>query len=365
MIIAVTKRIILAHAHAAIFFFYFLISRLVNEKILIRKDIERGEVVGGKIAIIAMWQSILCSNFLGALKAARQSGYILIVVNNCILESSDINEMQGLADVYIERDPGFGRDFAAYKTGVNYLNRMVSDSTKIDSVLFFNDSMVYFPSRLHRLFEYIDSIDRDVITLTESFVGGHHQSSWFFQVSGRVYFNEKFQGFWRRYKPCQSRVYTIKSGELGLSKIYSKLRITPHAIYNSAYFLRGLDDSIRCDDIYKLLSLRLQEALFFNEDYPARDVFINALLNKMLMDNPTHAIGLLLFRYFDFPAVKKDIYSKMVNNMHQIRMLFELNQEVPESDRNACRDVIEIVASRRRLVDEPFHKRIIMKIGYI
>jgi hypothetical protein len=148
-------------------------------------------------------------------------GYAVCVVANGGLSLEGKAALSRYAWVVIER-PNFGRDFAAYQEGIQYLRSKVERPVE---VLLINDSII-FPMKLRsQVLENISSSKYQVVSLFGASpeikagdAGKYGMLSFFIWHSSEVSVDPRFLSFWRQYKPSNFKHYTLRCGEQAYSK---------------------------------------------------------------------------------------------------------------------------------------------------
>lgn len=307
---------------------------LIRERIDLLVENGGNELLKGNVAIAAIWQKSLCRNFREVLTTLRNEGVKTILINNARFDKQSIEELHGLVSVYMERVPGNGRDIAAYKQGVGYLNSLGIDRSDVKKVIFLNDSVYYIKDRFEKFLEIFLKEEAEVVGVTETTEFHHHVSSWFFSVSKDVFISSIFKNFWEKYKPIQSRVHSIKKGEVSLTRVYKKLGLAPNVIYSTSRILKGLKEiGIRKDEIFNLLPKAARNAFIIKGKLISNKIFWGKLEDLSNSANQTTYWTPILIKYFNFPFVKKDLYSRESYSKSEVD-LFLIGNEKDVSDKS-------------------------------
>jgi hypothetical protein len=222
----------------------------------------------------------------------------------------------------IERFP-VGRDFGAYKRGLNWL----SENGKLSNanvVLLANDSMFY-PSSFSETVSEMLSLSEDWVTLFENFQFLHHAQSFFLLFRRPVFESSCWRRFWHRYKPYSSRIHCIEKGEKGLTSALLKGGFFPHAIYDAVRVTTTLRSLIEADNsrssrIAELLVRLHGDIRSPLQRYNRHRLIEDAILNVgslMHRRNPTHATGIIINVSLIAP-VKRDLCFRGIYDLTEV-----------------------------------------------
>lgn len=194
---------------------------------------------------------------LRSLRYLAAKGLAPVVVSNLSLAAPDREALLASCWRLIER-PNFGYDFGAYREAMLMLGASLLD---LERLILTNDS-VWFPVSPHS--DWLDDAER----LDASFVGAvsncgiaqvepgdyraidwsfdpsrpdFHYCSFALHISGPVVADPGFLRFWKRLKLTDSKFFTVRRGEVGLSQ-WVMQRGHSHA---STFDLGGLGDRLR------------------------------------------------------------------------------------------------------------------------
>jgi hypothetical protein len=280
----------------------------------IKFKINENSDIKENIAIVAIWQKKLCKNIIKLLEVLKESNISLIVVNNKKLDFEDKRLLEDLCMVYYERKQGLGRDIAAYKTGIEILNSM--DGLAFKKVMFVNDSVLIVPESFKIYIRNVIALNYPWIAATESNEYIYHTSSWFYIVNWESYKNKLFQKYWKKYKGYQSRRYSIKYGEIGISRALRRSGLAPFVTHDAIGFLDRLNiNGVKYEEIKPYFNIKLKKAEQKN--------LVN-FREEIIGHNETAKLQLLLLRYENFPFIKKETVSRGVYSLQEVRA--ELNR---------------------------------------
>lgn len=253
----------------------------------------------GKIALVALYpRGPLLSSVKRLVSDLLARDYqVVAVVNNSYLQSW-IPELISLPITIIER-PNIGRDFGAYQSGIGYLKEN-GYLIEADLLLICNDS-VFYGNNFGNFLKEFDSSKLPWTTAFLNFEKHTHAQSFFQSFTSEILLAPEFQGFWRDYRPSNSRVHAIDKGEVKLSQIllstgfFPKIIVTADAIANSYS-----NSKITFEDFYSVLS----ETYYPIQGTPREmreEFFWHSLQRSFLEKNCSHLAGLLAFKALNAP----------------------------------------------------------------
>jgi hypothetical protein len=296
------------------FFFYscpsrFLIFykiRILNQhkKVLIHKSSSKSEFK--KIAIVALYprKAVLISVLRLIDELVKRNYHVIVVVNEQRKWIGGwLHELeQRELDILIR--PNIGRDFGAYKLGIDYAKSLSSYSSA-QRLLLANDSVYYFPSSV----KFLDGLLRSTDEWSAMYVNFQfhlHAQSFFQSFSSNIFRNEEFINFWGKYYPTDIRHKVIYKGEVGLTRkilqagFYPKAYVSPHLIESSPKFR-----IFREEDKFALWSgfgfIDIDKLVNSNS------VHLLKLKNIFSTQNPTHHASLVATRVLGAP-MKLDLF---------------------------------------------------------
>lgn len=327
-----------------------------------KKDISKSN----KIAIIAMWQKNLCLNFENLLKILNDNGYECFIINNCKIHTSSLEKMVEYSALYIERSPGYGRDIGAYKLGVKILNKIGIEKSPANKVLFLNDSVFYLRENFLKFLTEFEAVDESVVGVTETLEKNYHISSWFFSVSKFVFLSNEFQKFWDNYRPYQSRVHSINRGEIGLSTLYREMGIAPFVIFTTDRILSVIENnSLSTEEVYLCMPDQIKPKFTLKGKIVDRYVMIYKLCELSTNYNQTYYWGMVLLTHFNFPFVKKEIYSRELYNLTQIRKGLHSRSSESEEVIAETNYIVSKLISRKTVREEGIFRRLLILSGVL
>lgn len=195
-------------------------------------------------------------------------GYAVCVVANGGLSSEGKAALSRFAWAIIER-PNFGRDFAAYQEGLQYLRSKVERPVE---VLLINDSII-FPMKLRsQVLEKISSSKYKVVSLFGASpeikagdVGKYGMLSFFIWHSSEVSVDPRFLSFWRQYKPSNFKHYTLRCGEQAYSKHLAASGFSCASLCNPDAGVARLNSASNSELVKTLKYANFQDRTFYKE----------------------------------------------------------------------------------------------------
>lgn len=230
-----------------------------------------------------------------------ESGFEVLVVDtskHCPVDSLG-------AKLLIHRQ-NIGLDFASWNTGLDFLG---ISTASLNQLLLVNDSCYGPFSNLTPLFEEIDSIDADVVSLTDGWFGGYHLQSNFMLLKNKALNNSAVETFFESYGFPVLKSSIVREGEIGFSKAllvsgYKLQALFPYERVTKS-FLSDYQENLRInfeaeDENY------LHDFVYHQENW-FHSIFDQIRIGKPL--NTTHSLWSVLLR-LGFPFVKKDLMLK-------------------------------------------------------
>lgn len=205
-----------------------------------------------------------------------------------------------------------GRDFGAWKDGINFLNSKQLFE-KCSQLYLINDSVIVINHSLKSIdfkSDFIEDDKTDVIGLTESWQKGYHLQSYFLKFNQNVIHSEVFCNYWTKYPLINSRLYSIENGELGISKILINVGYSLKVLYPVTKLLRKDHISHFLATLNNLNIPRLNELKY--------NLFNEFFLIDFTDMNPSHRLWPLLL-IDGCPVLKKDLIEKNPEKLISMR----------------------------------------------
>lgn len=284
-----------------------------------------------------------------------------------------------------------GRDFGAYKDGINILLSNELYIKKLKRVILLNDSCFVRTSGLNDLFSELCVEQYDVVAAFENFQYQYHLQSFCLSFSRKVFLSKKFRSFWFFYLPLSSRPHSINKGEKGLTKTIQKFTNNINVIFpldkiNGIEFHES--DTTDMDEMPIMLFPSEFKAKILND----RRNFVRTLINCRSTDqsiiesfkltesltqehfeilsladiNAVHYIAPVYSQYFNCPIIKKDIFQRQV-----YRTLIEANFVLDrffrgEENKNLYLEALQTVRARSYATSGAgIVKKALLSKGYI
>ena len=188
-----------------------------------------------------------------AFDAIERSPHNLIIVSNAPLPPLVKAELTDKCHKIIERK-NIGRDFGAYKDGINYVLEHYPAASRI---VVMNDSVFFLRRTLDKLIVDLNG-PQDFIGVTEVHQFHYHVQSFMLSFGRAVLQSSAFKRFWKRYLPVGTRRWAIHRGEIRLTRQMTRAGFRPHILFQAAHLLPHLQNQPVRDVIEatRLLPLR-------------------------------------------------------------------------------------------------------------
>lgn len=348
--------------------FIYVKSRVVyfttHEKIEFIKPFDGNAEFNGHIAIVAMFQKNLCKNFEEMLATLKRKNIKIVAINNLNADLESTEKIKNLVDIYVERSPGLGRDIAAYKLGIQIINKLKITNDAQSKIIFANDSVLYLAARLSSFLDKTIQLDKKIIGITETSEFHYHISSWFFMISKEVFFNNTFQAFWKNYKGYQSRRHSIDKGEVDISRTFSKLGLAPHVVYDTNFIINTLkSNGTSTIDILKNLPITTRDQLNKKNILNTKELFYERLESISNRINQTAYWSLVLLEHFDFPFIKKDLYPREIYGLSEIKRVIYCSTSKNHKEQAAIEYILSQISNKPQTSNETFTNKILIKSG--
>ncbi len=273
---------------------------------------------------------------------------ILISANDSIT-AKELNYLSANCNKLLIRK-NFGRDFAAYKDALTFL-----DLKSTDKLLMLNDSIAYFKKNLQKTIAQFIKKEFDIISLYKSYAKKNHYQSFLLSFSNNVLNDKKFTNFWKSYIPFNNRTHAINNGEIRFSTKVLNL-------YSNSYVINQFRDSAICT---KFKSNEWQQLIpdgdktFYNNII--KDINLNYYLSENFFHNPTHKFAFLSYFINKSLILKNDIYFRGTYSIISI----SLNLNLLGIDKFEIREFIKILDTQLHFSHLNFYNRYLSKLGLI
>jgi hypothetical protein len=186
---------------------------------------------------------------LDFLKHLKKKNVLLFVVINSKISSNNLEEIQAISDLVLERN-NRGKDIGAYKDAYSYIFQL--GLNRVARIIFANDSVVYLGETTDQLIDELCNRDADLTGYSHVQEIHYHIQSFLFSCSNSLINHKKFIKFWSKYRPIDRRRYMIHKGEVGITKCAIKASATIKII-NSTSDLYKLTDPTLISEIIQSL----------------------------------------------------------------------------------------------------------------
>jgi hypothetical protein len=244
-----------------------------------------------------------------------ESGFEVLVVDtskNCPDDSLG-------AKLLIHRK-NFGRDFASWHAGLEFLG---ISTASLNQLLLVNDSCYGPFSNLSPLFEEIDSIDADVVSLTDGWFGGYHLQSNFMLVKNEALNNLAVETFFESYGFPILKFSIVRDGEIGFSKALLASGYKLHALFS---YERATKTFIADYQENLCLSAEAEDKNYLHDFVSHQENWCHSIFDQISTGKPlntTHALWNVLLK-LGFPFVKKDLILKNQAEVPNLAIFEEL-----------------------------------------
>ena len=298
------------------------------------------------------------------LNAIAGSPHNLIIVSNTTLSPLIKKKLLNKCHKLIERK-NVGRDFGAYKDGVNYVLEHYPDAGRIVIV---NDSVFFLRRNLDKLIADLNG-PYEFIGITEVHQFHYHVQSFLLSFGGDAIKSKTFIRFWKRYLPINTRRWAIHNGEIRLTRVMTRAGFRPHILFQAAHLLQHLQSMPAREVIEntRLLPTEIRSQIYSNylsvlgERYSATGlstveaiasgvrpisngavratadsqvnrlssraadmeqvslgIFPSQIIHSISQNNQMHHGGLLFIKYLDLPLLKRDIFYRELYSLEDI-----------------------------------------------
>ncbi|KGG21890.1 rhamnan synthesis F family protein [Prochlorococcus marinus] len=264
-------------------------------------------------------------------KALINCSFDVLYLHNGLLEKQTIEELQNIGCYVICRE-NIGQDFGAWKDMILYLSKY-NLLHRINWLLICNDSNFFtgglngeaFQERFKERLE--NQSDKDFISLLCNYQMLLHHQSYFICFSNNVTKSSRFLKYWKNYKVLGNRYHAIEKGEKELSISVLKyfrqsILYTSIDLYESVI---NFKENNKLDNFISNLPINafyLEKCI--NESNSEKIAIIRAI-SMLEKYNQSHAFGLLLMKYCNYPFLKRDVILKGSFSMSQISGIISKN----------------------------------------
>jgi len=347
---------------------YLLDPRVYFQSLRIREVVDGGIEKKSDVyfVFVLYTKSSLPAFTIGAFDAIARSPHNLIVVSNASLPPLLKAEVAEQCHKLIVRK-NIGRDFGAYKDGINYV---LEHHPEANRIVVMNDSVFFLRRSLDKLIADLTG-PQDFIGVTEVHQFHYHVQSFMLSFGRGVLTSAAFRRFWKRYLPVGSRRWAIHRGEIRLTRTLTRAGFRPHILFQAAHLLPHLQSRPVREvmEATRLLPTEVRGNLYANflpvlgEKYSSDAVssveaiasgirrvhagpfgtsqgvlprinaqaasmeqwsfkiFPNQIVFSISQNNQMHHGGFLFIKYLGLPLLKRDIFYRelyTLEDVHQI-----------------------------------------------
>lgn len=253
----------------------YIKSLFVGDKIVVN-TIHKDE----PILLLAQYEkSLLRPDILNLLKVAKKLGLYTITVNTQKLTDTELTDKKKIIDTYIGIF-NFGRDFGSYKKGFNYIFKK-GFHKHASRIVMLNDSVFYEPSRLEAFLKELVTTRKEVLGATQNFEINYHIGSFCISLAKSITNHKRFINYWRSFRRTDLRRAVIHRGEMGLSKVLSRIvsnQSSMQVIYNQHMVSQFLREGRQVDKKVSQWNKLLRQSSYV--DWKCEH--LNALLNEFI-----------------------------------------------------------------------------------
>lgn len=290
-----------------------------------------------KAVIFVLWCNGPVPDFTKSfIDAVARSAFQLVVVTNQTLSAAARDYVIARADWLIERS-NLGRDFGAYKDGVNWALEQFPD---LQRLIIANDSLFYLPDGLDELLAALDDERHDVVGVSEVFEHHYHIASFLISFGRGAISSPAFREFWRRYLPISTRRWAILRGEGRLSAMLVKNNMTRRVLYPASALQQPLASRfpLELNHFFSLIpqyarrellqkwGLRADDATLADKlanvaRQKSADQLASDFVEAIEAHNQMHTGGILFHRLLGLPVIKRDIVFREVYQANEVPAL--------------------------------------------
>lgn len=252
------------------------------------------------------------------LKSLLDCKFRIIYIHNGELQEKAIQSIKPFCERIICRE-NIGQDFGAWKDAILFFKNL-GYLNDIEWLLLCNDSNFFVGGKnaksfIRKFTSALDESIKDLITLNLSNDLTVHFQSYFLCLRKTIFNSKDFKMFWKNYLPLTDRHYAINGGELKFSKKVL-VKFSFECLYDPSKLLKQIlidDSDVRHLPRYvpqsisnEVLRLTRTFQLASSKSPEARNLLVS-LLGYLESFNPSHAFGILYFKYLNSPFLKKDL----------------------------------------------------------
>lgn len=280
------------------------------------------------LCIFVIYSSKRSLSTLSYLQAIKDAGFTILAINNAKGSKDLIDHLKPLCWRIYERQ-NIGRDIGAFKDGIMQM-QTEGLLEKCHFLCLANDSMQFIPGVngqdfTARISKFIKE-DSGALFSHQSHQMVRHYQSYFQILDNRIITSDRFNRFWRRYRPLSHREHCIHRGELELSQsVYNNLdRVqvlyTPESLLSSlkstksdlgttaANILGAMPSITRTQQQNRTVNYALEQLTAAAQKNVGLDVLCEHYLCELIeQSNPSHVAAFLYPFFLKCPLIKHDL----------------------------------------------------------
>jgi hypothetical protein len=191
-------------------------------------------LTSGQVVIFASYpDERLSMSHVDALDRFHDRGYSIIVATNHPNPSAAFGGVDR-PWCFLHRLP-YGRDFGCYKDSLTLLYRLHDEGKiKLGRVVLLNDSVATLPGPSQCVVDHLADEENNFAGITENYHPKQHVGSFMVALSAAVLLHPRVRQYWEDYVPLSTRRYSIRKGELGLSRAVRRAGFVPQVKFSLA-----------------------------------------------------------------------------------------------------------------------------------
>ena len=237
------------------------------------------------------------------LKLMRSAGaFDVFVVSHCPLLAADMALLERLGIQYAETT-NEGYDFGAYQ---KFCLGLDIDRLKFDRLILMNDSFIT-PLRGEDISHFQPKTEVDLYGLFyghEKRPKNLHVCSFFVSLSRKAAQSAAFQGFMGDYRPSDNRVYTIRYGEVGLSRALMDAGLSHDVAHKKSDLYQAVEGASP-ETLYSLASSPICQALLREAKIKTEGADLHETLKELIQKTESLALTFLYAALCGANLVKK------------------------------------------------------------
>jgi hypothetical protein len=295
-----------------------------------------------------------CESQLVSMESLRRDGFSILAVSNKYLELESRERLLATVSVLIER-VNFGYDFGGYRDGVCYLydNKYIES---LQHLLLMNDSC-WYPMTDQHWPKLAIAMGKDFVGATSAYGvsrrrldddphkhwnvnkdhSDFHYASYALMIGQYVLKQERFQDFFRNLALTNNKKYTVRRGEIGLTRLIKKMSAShgeTHSIdtlpetlseSSSEAIFNMVEHSTLLNDNHLVGGKRVLIERIRNrqgDQFQLKQECEAYLLRSIARQGLCYSLPVWLIEEWNFPFLKKSLVRMSHDNAHTIAKTF-------------------------------------------